>query len=60
MTEETYDSGARHTITVHLVCRDAASAAEWYVRALGAEERGRVPFRTDDSCRSSFVSATRP
>ena len=34
---------ARHTITVHLVCRDAARAADWYVRALGAEERGRVP-----------------
>jgi len=31
------------TITVHLVCRDAARAAEWYVRALGAEEGGRVP-----------------
>jgi aryl-alcohol dehydrogenase-like predicted oxidoreductase/uncharacterized glyoxalase superfamily protein PhnB len=34
---------AQHTITVHLVCRDAARAADWYVRALGAEERGRVP-----------------
>jgi PhnB protein len=34
---------ARHTITVHLVCRDAARAADWYVQALGAEERGRVP-----------------
>ena len=43
MAAETHDSSARHTITVHLVCRDAASAAEWYVRALGAEERGRVP-----------------
>jgi PhnB protein len=43
MTDETHDSGARNTITVHLVCRDAARAAEWYVRALGAEERGRVP-----------------
>jgi PhnB protein len=32
-----------HTITVHLVCRDAAAAADWYARALGAEERGRVP-----------------
>ena len=31
-----------HTITVHLVCRDAARLADWYVRALGAEERGRV------------------
>ena len=34
---------ARHTITVHLVCRDAARAADWYVQALGAEERGRIP-----------------
>ena len=34
---------ARHTITVHLVCRDAGRAADWYVQALGAEERGRVP-----------------
>jgi PhnB protein len=33
---------ARHTITVHLVCRDAPRAAAWYVQALGAEERGRV------------------
>ena len=32
----------RHTITVHLVCRDAAAVAGWYVDALGAEERGRV------------------
>ena len=31
-----------HTITVHLVCREAGRVAEWYVRALGAEERGRV------------------
>jgi PhnB protein len=43
MTERTDVSDARHTITVHLVCRDAARAAEWYVQALGAEERGRVP-----------------
>jgi PhnB protein len=34
---------ARHTITVHLVCRDAARAADWYAQALGAEEQGRVP-----------------
>jgi PhnB protein len=32
----------RHTITVHLVCRDAARLAAWYADALGAEERGRV------------------
>ena len=31
-----------HTITPHLVVRDAARAAEWYREALGAEERGRI------------------
>jgi PhnB protein len=31
------------TITPHIVVRDAARAADWYVRALGAEERGRIP-----------------
>jgi len=30
------------SITPHLVVRDAAGAAAWYARALGAEERGRV------------------
>ena len=43
MTEQTAVSDARHTITAHLVCRDAARAAGWYVRALGAEERERIP-----------------
>lgn len=32
-----------HTITPHIVVRDAARAAEWYKAALGAEERGRIP-----------------
>lgn len=32
-----------HTITPHMVVRDAARAAEWYKAALGAEERGRIP-----------------
>jgi PhnB protein len=32
------------TITPHIVVRGAADAAEWYVRALGAEERSRVPL----------------
>ncbi|MDQ2715625.1 MAG: VOC family protein [Chloroflexota bacterium] len=32
-----------HTITPHLVVRDAGRAAEWYKAALGAEERGRIP-----------------
>jgi PhnB protein len=31
-------------ITPHIVVSDAARAAEWYVRALGAEERSRVPL----------------
>ncbi len=31
-----------HTITPHLVVRDAARAAEWYGQALGVEERGRI------------------
>jgi PhnB protein len=31
-------------ITPHLVVRDAARAAEWYARALGAEERSRIPL----------------
>ena len=29
-------------LTPHLVVRDAASMADWYQRALGAEERARV------------------
>jgi PhnB protein len=33
-----------HTITPHIVVRDAAHAAEWYAEALGAEERGRLPL----------------
>jgi PhnB protein len=30
-------------ITPHIVVRDAAGAAEWYARALGAQERSRIP-----------------
>ena len=30
------------TLTPHIVVRDAAAAADWYARALGAEERQRV------------------
>jgi PhnB protein len=36
-------AAAEHTITPHIVVRDAARAADWYVQALGAEERGRIP-----------------
>lgn len=32
-----------HTITPHIVVRDAARAVEWYKAALGAEERSRIP-----------------
>jgi PhnB protein len=31
-----------HSITPHIVVRGAARAAEWYVSALGAEERDRL------------------
>ena len=34
---------ANYTVTPHLVVRDAATASEWYQRALGAQERGRIP-----------------
>jgi PhnB protein len=33
-----------HTITPHIVVRDAARAADWYKRAFGARERSRVPL----------------
>jgi uncharacterized glyoxalase superfamily protein PhnB len=33
-----------HAITPHIVVRGASEAARWYVRALGAEERSRVPL----------------
>jgi uncharacterized glyoxalase superfamily protein PhnB len=32
-----------HTITPHIVVREAGRAAEWYKQALGAEERSRIP-----------------
>lgn len=32
------------TITAHLVTPDANEAAAWYVLALGAAERGRIPL----------------
>jgi PhnB protein len=31
-------------ITPHIVVRDAERAVEWYTRALGAEERDRIPL----------------
>lgn len=32
------------TITPHIVVRDANAASEWYQRALGAQERDRLPL----------------
>lgn len=32
-----------HTVTPHLICRDAAAAIEYYKRAFGAVEAGRLP-----------------
>jgi len=32
-----------HTLTPHLVCRDAAAAIAYYVKAFGAIEQGRLP-----------------
>jgi PhnB protein len=32
------------SITPHIVVRDAAAASDWYQRALGAEERDRLPL----------------
>ena len=49
---------ARHTVTPHLVVRGAGAASEWYQRALGAEERGRIPVPGAASCRSSCALAT--
>jgi len=42
MSKPTEHLEASDTITVHLVCRDAGRAADWYVRALGADERNRL------------------
>ena len=32
-----------HTVTPHLICRDAASAIDFYRQAFGAVEAGRLP-----------------
>jgi uncharacterized glyoxalase superfamily protein PhnB len=32
-----------HTITPHVVVRDAAKAVDWYTNVLGAEERLWIP-----------------
>jgi PhnB protein len=43
MTETKPVAEPKQTITPHLVVRDAAAASQWYQRALGAKERGRIP-----------------
>jgi PhnB protein len=43
MSEGSSANTARHTVTPHLVVRGAAAASEWYQRALGAKEHGRIP-----------------
>ena len=32
-----------HTITPHLICKDAGKAVDWYKKAFGAEELFRIP-----------------
>jgi PhnB protein len=44
MPEPSGTSEARRTLTPHIVVRNARDAADWYVRALGATERGRIPI----------------
>ena len=44
MTDTAGVPAGMHSITPHIVVRDAAAAGEWYIRALGAEERNRVPL----------------
>jgi len=43
MTETKPAAEPKQTITPHLVVRGAGAASEWYQRALGATERGRIP-----------------
>jgi PhnB protein len=43
MSDESSADTASHTVTPHLVVRGAATASQWYQRALGAQERGRIP-----------------
>jgi PhnB protein len=43
MTESNVETPeGMHTITPHIVVSDAAGAADWYKRVLGAEELGRI------------------
>jgi hypothetical protein len=47
------------TITAHIVVRDAARAADWCARALGAEIGARIRVPDGPACRSSCALATR-
>lgn len=44
MTEVRAVPAGMHTITPHIVVPDAIAASDWYQRALGAEERDRLPL----------------
>jgi PhnB protein len=43
MNDVSSADAARQTVTPHLVVRGAGAASDWYQRALGATERGRIP-----------------
>jgi PhnB protein len=43
MTETKPAAEPKQTITPHLVMRGAGAASQWYQRALGAKECGRIP-----------------
>jgi PhnB protein len=42
MTTDNTAPAGMHTITPHIVVRDAAAASDWYQRALGASEQTRL------------------
>ena len=48
-----------HTVTPYLAVDDAAAAIEYYVKAFGAEERGRMEAPDGRSATPSWRSATR-
>jgi PhnB protein len=44
-----------HAITPHIVCRGAADAIEWYKKAFGAVERGRMTLPDGKSVMHSLI-----
>lgn len=44
-----------HAITPHLVIKGAAKAIDWYKRAFGAEELGRMPMPNDDRLMHALI-----